>query len=241
MSIQMGPAGFYEWPDNPLLPRGLGMQSSRLDDCENYFQSGSFAGVFGHPGYGFTETTLDCLSRFNAAEWLWIWDANLKNCDGIQALQSMTYCGVTGKRTGIDFSQLPALRTVINHWYPKDTGLNQSAIENYTLWHYKPRTKSFDGLQIPEHVKKLEMNWVNPESLLGLPVMPDLERLEFYYCRNLRVLSDLPRIAPNLKYFAVTSCTKTDATSGLTQHPNLEFAYINDKVVVNRMPLANEG
>ncbi len=237
MSIELGKGGFFEWHDHLELGPGVGINSSRIDEYVAYFHRHQFVGIFGHNSFGFTHGDLDFLSQTCSAKWLWIWDASLDDVDGIYCLDALEYCGINDKRPGIDFSRLPSLKTVRNHWNAKDCGLSQSTIELYVLWHVKPRSKSFHGTEFPADVRQLEFNWANPTSLSGLPVMADLQTLKFHYCRNLDDLSELIRVAPNLKHLTMSQCPQVDLSAGIFEHPTLQSAYINEQVVLNRTTL----
>jgi hypothetical protein len=234
MPIALETSGFYECY-SPLNPApSLGVDSTRLDEVIAYYHEKPFRGLFGHKSFGFDQSNLDFLARTSNATYLWLWDVTLDNIDGIYSLTQLAYTGIHPKRPGIDFSRLPALRTVVNHWIKADTGISSSAIVEYNLWHYKPRSKSFDGLEIPSGVGKLELNWVNPATLAGLPKLENLKRLEIHYCRNLCDLSTLPDIAPNLQSISVFSSKRVEPTAGLLDHPSLQSAYINGKVILDK-------
>jgi hypothetical protein len=140
--------------------------------------------------------------------------------------------GIHPKRPGIDFSRFPSLRAVVNHWIKKDTGISASTITDYDLWHFKPRSKSFEGVEMPKGVKELQLLWANPATLAGLPVMKKLKVLQIHRCRNLSDLSDLPRIAPNLQRLLTTTSSRIDATTGVLDHPKLKEALIDGTFVV---------
>jgi len=234
MPIALEASGFYEWyaPLNPVP--ALAIDSSRLDDVVAYYHEKPFRGLFGNRSFGFAQDDLDFLPRMADAIYLWLWDVELNNVDGIYALHELAYAGINPKRPGIDFSRFPALRRVINHWLKADCGIAASTIVEYYLWHYKPRSKSFVGLEIPACVERLEFNWANPASLAGLPVLENLKRLEIHYCRNLWDLSALTEIAPNLDSLAVFSSKRVESTAGVLNHPSLQNAYINGRVIVKK-------
>lgn len=234
MPIALETSGFYEWhaPLNPVP--ALGIDSTRLDEVIAYYHKKPFRGLFGHKSFGFDQSDLDFLARTLNATYLWLWDVKLDNIDGIYSLTELAYTGIHPKRPGIDFSLLPALRTVVNHWIKADTGISSSTIVDYHLWHYKPRSKSFDGLDIPSGVERLELNWVNPATLAGLPKLENLKRLEIHYCRNLFDLSALPAIAPNLQSLSVSYSKRVEPSAGLLDHPSLQSAYINGKVIFDK-------
>ena len=232
MSIERKASGFYEWHDYVKGVPGVGVESRRIDKCVAYYHARGFRGLFGHHGFGFRQDNLDFLTQTPNAKWLWFWDVWLKNVDPIYGLTNLELVGINPKRPGIDFSRFPALRTAANHWLKADTGISASTITEYHLWHYKPRSKTFDGLEVPNGVKQLHLNWANPATLDGLPVMKRLKILQIHRCRNLQDLSALPRIAPNLQGLLATTSARIDATKGILDHPKLETALIDGKWVV---------
>lgn len=234
MSIELKPSGFREWHDHIDRVPAVGMESHRIDECLAHYHQHGFRGLFGNPSFGFLQDNLDFLARAANARWLWFWDISLKNIDAIYELSELEYLGINPKRPAIDFSRLRALRSVINHWIKTDTGVSASTITEYYLWHYKPPSKSFEGLEIPADVQRLELNWANPATLAGLPVMKKLKVLQILRCRNLRDLSALPHIAPNLQELLTTTSSKIDATQGVLDHPRLKQALIDGKFVVGK-------
>jgi len=233
MPIALEPSGFYEWHE-PLNPvPALGIDSNRLDEVVAYYHEKPFRGLFGHSSFGFDQSDLDFLARTPDAAFLWLWDITLTNIDGIYALSELAYAGINHKRPAIDFSRFPALRKVVNHWNKADIGISDSAITDYSLWHFKPRSKSFEGLNIPLGVETLELNWANPAALDGMPQLNRLRELQIHRCSNLRDLSALRTIAPNLEYLATSTSKQIEPTTGVVDHPSLQRAYINGNVIVD--------
>jgi hypothetical protein len=205
------------------------VESARVEECIAYYHRGGFRGLFGTPEYGFDQDNLDFLRRTTNAKWLWFWDVSLKNIDAIYELQELDYMGIHPKRPGIDFSRFPALQGVVNHWIKSDTGIERSTIRRYYLWHYKPRSKSFEGVEIPAQATLLHLTWANPTSLAGLPVMRQLKELQLHRCRNLTDLSLLPEIAPNLQRLLATTSSRIDTSAGVLDHPTLKSALIDGR------------
>lgn len=232
MSIEKKASGFYEWHSSLNGAPGLGVESGRIDECVAYYLEQGFGGLFGSPCFGFKEDNLDFLARTKDVKWLWFWDISLRNIDGLYELTNLDSVGVHPKRPGIDFSRFPVLLSAVNHWIKSDMGISASTITKYNLWHYKPISKSFEGLEIPGGVKQLELYWANPATLEGLPVMKKLKELQIHRCRNLEDLSALPRIAPNLQKLLTTTSSRIDATAGILDHPKLKMALIDGKFVV---------
>jgi len=232
MIIQEAATGFHVWRDNLYNGPAVGVKSDKVEACMAYYRQGNFVGLFGCPSFGFHQDNLDFLTQATDAQWLWFWDVKLKNIDALYQLDRVDYLGINPKRPGIDFSKLPSLKSVTNHWIKKDCGIAQSKIQEYNLWHYKPTSKSFEDLEIPSGVKRLELTWANPASLEGLPVMKKLKVLQIHRSRNLADLSALPRIAPNLEELLTTTSSKIDATVGVLDHPKLKMALIDGNFVL---------
>ena len=230
MSIELKPSGFHEWGDPP--EGSLGIDSARIEECVAYFKTQGFRGLFGSPTFGFDQEDLDFLARTPEATHLWFWNVALTNLDALYDLAGLESVGINPKRPGIDFSRFPALRSAVNHWNRKDTGIAASTITKYDLWHFKPRSKTFEGLEIPSGVTELQLFWANPDTLKDLPVMKKLKVLQIHRCRNLQDLSDLPRIAPHLRELLTTTSSKIDATDGVLDHPRLKKALIDGTFVV---------
>jgi hypothetical protein len=208
----------------------VGIESSRLLECIAHARS--FDGAFGTPGFGFREDNLDFLATLIHLRQVWFTDFRFASIDGIYNLQGLEYCGVMGKRPGIDYSKFPRLRTVVAHWNPKDLGFEKATIRSLHLWRYKPHSKSFEGLLFPPDLEELDLNWVNPSSLAGMPPMPKLLELGIHRSRNMEDLSLLPIIAPNLKKLYVTASSKAMGLAGVEGHPSIEDVVIDGKRIV---------
>ncbi len=232
MSIQRDASGFLEWHDRLIEFPSVGIETARLGECLVYYHEKRFEGLFGCPSFGFQQDNLDFLSEVPNCKRLWFWDVELHSIDAIYSLMQLRSFGVHPKRPGIDFSRFPELQTAVVFWLKADRGIGSSAITNYDLWHYKPTSKSFAGLEMPQNVRHLELFWANPATLEGLPEMPQLEELQIHRCRNLHDLSALPRVAPNLRKLLTTTSSKIDATAGVLDHPSLQSALVDGRLVV---------
>lgn len=210
--------------DSPL---SIGIESARLNECVTRFNEAGFGGVFGSPSFGFRGADLDFLAKCSSASRVWFWDCSFESVDGLYALADLAYCGVMEKRPGIDYSRFKNLHTLVSNWNKKDSGFSQSPIKNFYLWHFNPRSKVFDGITMPQGVERLELTWLSPSTLDGLPVMNSLSELQIHRGRNLSDISSLATIAPNLKKLIVTTCGQLNAYEELANHPSLELAIIN--------------
>ncbi|MEZ5499818.1 MAG: hypothetical protein R3E77_10370 [Steroidobacteraceae bacterium] len=208
------------------------MESRRLAVCMAHYKSKRFGGLFGTPDFGFEERNLDFLYDAKNANWLWFWDVALESIDALYELKVVREIGINPKRPGIDFSRLPSLRAVTNHWIRADRGIGGSRITRYRLLHFNPRAKQFGQAEMPSRVEQLEMIWANPASLQGLPILPCLRELQLHRCPNLRDLSSLPMIAPALETLIITSAPRVNAEHGVRDHPNLSRAQVNGIAII---------
>ncbi|HVY31550.1 MAG TPA: hypothetical protein VHB79_33585 [Polyangiaceae bacterium] len=228
---------FLRWPDMQPAP-GLGLESSRLDECVEQINREQITGVFGSPAFNFYESDLDVLARIPHVEAVWFWDVELKKIDGLYALSALTKFGVHPKRPAVDFSRLPKLKQLVWHHKRQDHGVHDLlALESLHSWRYRDATKTFHNLALPPNLVRLEINWSNCETLDGLPTLPRLRRLEIHRCRNLRSLGRLPDLFPELEYLLIAACGRVENDEGprvVRQLPNLWHAYVKDRLLITR-------
>jgi hypothetical protein len=208
-------------------PRSVGVESARLDECISHYHKGGFGGVFGNPTFDFRGANLDFLAKCPSASRVWFWDCSFESIDGLYALKDLAYCGVMENRPGINYSRFNSLHTLVSNWNKKDSGFSQSSIKNFYLWHFNPRSKVFDGIAMPHGIERLELTWLSPSTLEGLPVMNSLSEIQIHRGRNLSDISSLTTIVPNLKKLIVTTCGRLNSYDELFNHPALELAIIN--------------
>src|SRR5512146_540318 len=65
--------GFLYWPDMGPAP-GLGLESSRLDECIEEINRRHITGVFGSSVWGFYESDLNVMARVPHVDAIWFWD-----------------------------------------------------------------------------------------------------------------------------------------------------------------------
>jgi hypothetical protein len=223
--------GFFQSHDSRLGSR-LGIESSRLNECIERVQNNRIMGVFGSPSFGFDNSDLGFLSEIPWVENVWFWDVNLKNIDGLYALQNLRYFGVHPKRPPIDFSRLAKLREAVIEPKTKDCGIGAlKDLERLHIWHFRPKNNSFSSIDFPESLTELQINWASPESLESLPSLPLLRRLEIHRCRNLQLLGDLNTKFPSLEHLVIDACGRVPRSEGervIQDLPNLSHAYIQN-------------
>ena len=227
--------GEFLWTHDLGIASSLGIESTRLEACVAEAAARRVAGVFGHPAFGFAQADLDFLARLPWLAQVWFWDVALRSVDGLYALRGLRYFGVHPKRPPVDFSRFPALEHVVWIHEPRDRGLADAAsVRHVALWHFKPRSKHFAGLELPPHVESLEINWANPSALAGLPELPRLRQLEIHRCRNLTSLGELPRIAPNLERLVITTSGRLTDHTALAALPQLRLARYDGRELIAR-------
>lgn len=225
---------FWVTHDPPHDP-GIGVESDRLRECIDRIERDRAKAVFGHEEYGFSGSNLDFLTAVPWVEAVWFWDVALDCVDGLYALEGLEHFGVQPRRPPIDFSRFPRLQHVNLHPRARDSGLERlDSLESLHVWHYRPRDRSFSSLRFPISLRELEINWANTTSLVSLPSLPNLRRLEVHRCRNLVELGDLRQKFPRLEHLVVTTCGKVqrgEAERALADLSDLHHAYVQGVVL----------
>ncbi len=206
----------------------LGIESGNIEGCVAEVNRLGIKSIFACSAYGFREDNLDFLVQMPQLTQIWFWEVSLKHVAGIYALTDLRFFNLHNRTMGIDFSRLSRLKHVIWHHNAKDTNLDQlPEIEQLDLWRFNPKVKTFEDCTIPDRLKRLEINWANPATLDGLPVLPKCQELQLHYCRNLRTLEGIERIAPNLQRLVITASNKCKETSAVSRLTKLNHVFIN--------------
>ncbi|MBL8415150.1 MAG: hypothetical protein JNM42_11995 [Propionivibrio sp.] len=213
----------------------LGLESVNLSACIQEAKLHPYKSVFGSPCFGFTETSLDALTELPRLDSVWFWDVALKNIEALYALSALRSFGVHPKRPAIDFSRLRSLQQVVWHYKATDTGLGSLNLKRLHIWHCSLKSKGFAGLQVPDTLEELQINWASAATLDGLPTIPSLRHLEIHRCRNLESLAVLPKLFPRLEHLVVAACGRVSAPDAewlKASIPSLRHAYVRDRKVI---------
>jgi hypothetical protein len=203
MPIEFHRGEFMFWEDAYDNTPSLGIESDRLQECVLEIKRRRLRGVFGTIPY-FRESNLDFLSELPWLEAAQFWDIHLKNLSGLYSLRELGYLRLSGWRPPLALENLPKLRALVWEHGNGDSGSGSLCLlEKLYLWRYKPVSRTFEGLELPQRLKVLEINWSNAATLDGLPPLPNLSRLEIHRCRNLTSLGDLDRKCPNLEVLLI--------------------------------------
>lgn len=215
------------WPDSGSDAPMLGLESDRIDDCIDEVRRGGYVGVFASPAFGYKSFDLEALRRLPPLRHIWLWDMDLKSVDGLYAHPDLQFFGLHGKRPAVDFGQFTGLRTVSTDWKGRDFGLAQQSLQDFRLWHHKPRSKSFSTLETPAYCNRVVLNWTNARSLEGLSGLVGTESLALSRSRNMESLSGIEIFRDSLKKVIVTACGKLRDLSALDALPRLGLAIVD--------------
>lgn len=229
MAIQRS-GKFFLWEDAPLCP-SLGIETENIVACIREINKKRYEGIFGCPVFGFKQDNLNFLIDIKHIRYIHFWEIDLNNVDAIYHLKNLEYFSISPKRPSVDFSKLPKLEKIIWHHKKTDSGIsNLENLKRLNLWRYK--IPSYENLKIPNTLEYFEANWSDPEDLFGLPVLKNLKELQLHYCRNLKSLTGLKNIAPNLEKLVITRCKNCTDIEEIKILPNLQYVWIQDKKLV---------
>lgn len=224
--------------DNENWGTSIGIDSSNFKNCIKEFKGKGifknkslYDGIFGHESFGFKERNLDFLIDFKKIKHIWLWDVDLDNIEGIYHLKDVETFGVTGKRPPIDFGKFPNIKTVTLDWETKDYNLEKcKSIENFHLWHHKPKEKNFMNIMFPPNCSNwFSLNWTNVEDLSTLNGLKGIRKIGIHRSRNLKSLQGLERYIDTLEEVIVTTSGKLTEFEFLKNFPKLKKLYINEK------------
>lgn len=226
---------FWYWKEKGINV-SLGVESYRLEACVQEALQTRIPGLHGCPGLGFGEDNLNFLARLPHLEKIWFYDVDLRDVDAVYSLEKIRSFGIHPKRPAIDFSRIKSLRALTWTYKKQDRGLHELCnLEWLDLWHFSPKEKTFDLLNLPGKLVTMSINWANPSSLSGLGENANLKRLEFQRCRNLEDVSSIPSLFPNLEHLGISACGRVQVEACremIKSMPNLKFAVVQDKVLV---------
>ena len=207
-----------------------------MECCIREIQDRKILGAFGCPFFGFKQENLDFLNQIPFIQQVWFWEISLKDISGLYSLKDLTYFGIHDKRPAINFSKFPKLKKAV--WQPvrKDCGLGElDSLRRLDVWRFKPKDKSYSSIELSKNLRQLELNWCNPTSLEGMPVLNELEELQIHCCKNLESIDSIFEFAPNLKKLVVTRCANLNDFNVVLEH-KWDHMYINikGKTVANK-------
>lgn len=224
------------WLDTDKENRvSIGIESERLVECMAEATRRKAWGVFGNATYGFKHDNLDFLNDLPHLGKVWFWDVKLSSIEGIYAASSLRHFGVHRNRPPVDFTRLKRLQNVT--WFPVrgDQGIAQlPELDCLHVWHYNPRLRNLEDLEIPTSIRELRLTWSNTTTLEGLPLLPSLRRLVVARCRSLESIAALASATPQLEHLVVTTCPRVkDGVEVVKRLPQLHHAFVRDVLMVS--------
>lgn len=207
--------------------KSIGIVTDRLEKCISKYQQENFNGIFGNPTFGFKNADFDFVKDFKDAKFIWFWNINVNNVKGLYNLENAEYFGVMGKRPLIDFSHFPSLKNLLLEWHQKDKSLHTCEnIEQFDLWHHKPKDKSFADFSFPRFAKKVSLNWTNVEDLTTLNGLKGMREISIDRSRNLKSLRGL-MYADTIEELYIDTCSRLSDYTFILDFPNLHSAVVN--------------
>ena len=212
----------------------IGLESEQLSECVSEYHSRGLRGVFAARCWGYTHPHLDVLARLSPLTHLRVWDLELRSIDGIYSQGEDIEClSVTCKRPALDLSRFGSLRELTLNWTRADQGIEDLRLDDFALWHHKPRSKSAEDLPLPAACGgRAELSWSNVSSLEGIAGLSGVRHLELHRFRNLRSLAGIEVFAPTLEKLVVTTSGNVEDVSVVRELGLLRFASVNGEVLV---------
>jgi Leucine-rich repeat (LRR) protein len=127
-----------------------------------------------------------------------------------------------------DYSKFTYLEYLSIDWYKNFPDLsNNSNLKILTIWKYKPKSKAFEELQLPDNLESLKITESNINDFYGLRISK-LKKIEGHYCRNLKSLNGIDKVSQNLEVLILDYCKKLTDYNELKKCLNLKKIILGD-------------
>ncbi|WP_185249137.1 hypothetical protein [Chryseobacterium bernardetii] len=131
-------------------------------------------------------------------------------------------------KPNIDYSQFKKLEHLSINWYNKELDLSENKnLKKLVIWKFKPKTKTFSYIKLPDSLESIEITESNIENFDGL-ILPNLKSFEGHYCSKLTSLEGLKKSSDNLQSFVLGSC------GNLTNYDDLKHCKNLEKIILTR-------
>ncbi|KFF23778.1 hypothetical protein [Chryseobacterium vrystaatense] len=128
----------------------------------------------------------------------------------------------------IDYSRFKKLEYLSLDWYNEVLDLTSNLkLKTLYIWKFKPKSKSFSFISLPNSLKKIHITESNIQNFDGLK-LPNLKSFEGHYCSKLTSLDGLKKSSDNLQTFILGSC------GNLTNYDDLKYCKNLEKVILTR-------
>jgi hypothetical protein len=168
-------------------------------------------------------TDLDFLKEISFIEKISI-DNESIDCAGLYYLDNLKQLmiSVKNKKQFLDYSKFKKLENLSIDWYSKFPDLSQNdKLTELTIWKFKPKSKSFSDLKLPNGLENFEITESNITNLKGLD-LPNLRKFEAHYSSTLESVEGIKKISPNLKILIIDFCKKLNKYDELQECLKLE-------------------
>lgn len=96
------------------------------------------------------------------------------------------------------------------------------------VWHHSCKEKNFSNLPEVPNLKTIVINFTNTENLCGLEKYPCLERIELYYCRNMKSLEGIEYLSKKITFFQLDYAKKLSNFNRIVELENIENLRYNE-------------
>jgi hypothetical protein len=110
----------------------------------------------------------------------------------------------------LNFSKFPKLEILSIDWHKNFPDLSKNfRLKDLSIWKFKPATKSFAEIKLPNSLQKLHITESNIINLEGLN-LNHLEEFQAHYCNSLKSLNGIKYISDSLEILILDYCRKLD-------------------------------
>jgi hypothetical protein len=182
------------------------IESDRLEECLAHLKIHPSYGVGVSRYHGFTGEDLEFMKDCPAVEAAYLQDP-LCNASGLYHLSNLNWLLFSGSKKELDLSPFAKLEALRAAWSPNLKGLDTCRkLRHLALWKFKPKTKDLMQLTSLERLIEIEITQSPIESLSGLGMFSQLQRLELSYLSKLKDISALKDVVATLKVLRFDRC-----------------------------------
>ena len=130
----------------------------------------------------------------------------------------------------LDYSVFKNLNYLSIDWHSKFPDLSQNyKLKELIIWKFRPKSKSFTSIKLPESLENLEITESNLLNLEGL-FLPNLKKFEGHYCNYLESLNGIQNFKQSLETLILDYCKKTK-----------DYKYLEECKKLKKLILGNCG
>ncbi len=197
------------------------LRDNYLESALNYIKNHKILSI----SLGLTNSieNLSFLKKIDFIEEIFISDLGLDDYSGIYYLENLKKLHVNLNKNlpHLEYSKFKNLEFLSIDWHLKFPDLSvNSKLKELEIWKFKPKSKSFKEIKLPESLESLEITESNILDLEGLS-LPNLKVFEGYYCSTLKSLNGIQNFSSSLTNFALENSRKVSDYEYLQKCKNL--------------------